>query len=838
MNDAAREGKRRSAALLAVTLSVAAVAVETTTGICGTNFFDPLPGTAEVAAWLFLTLTLLFNEAVLGTLGPAALLERPGRSRRLLRAAVAASGASLVVAAGYTLVFLPLLPVGALAAVALGLGFLAWAPLLNLCVLVEQIRALRTRWAEVRAGRPHRALAAAGAAALLAGAVFARPMLVGFHLQRSASHPAERGARVAALRRLHGAPIVLSLARRQSVSPWIGIGVWLAEPGGAGRPIQPEARRAYFLLAGRPAQSEPEGRSLWVREQAWRDLGQEEVERGGELVGAAQAGLSLAVSTLDGVLDPLAETVYGEWTLVFRNRDSWQHEARAEILLPEGGVVDKASLWINGQERPAAFGARAVVRKAYQEVAVVQRRDPLLVTCRQPGRVLMQCFPVPAQGDMKVRIGFSAPLLWRDPAVPRLVCRPPAIQQANFALPRELRHRVWLEGHWRGGRLEGDGWRLSRRPHRAGEEIHTARVELRGADMFRPPALWLTGMPVPPAGDSGTPRPEGPFPRTASPVDLLLVVDTGTAGRTALTPARRAELGAALAALPAGSHMRLLDGGAFAAGERDAATAWLEVGPASAQRLLSWLDGRAWRGGVDAVPALEWAWDEAEQTGRPACVVWLHAPLPAEMAEPTGLTQRLGRRRGGPALVGLLLAPGPDAVLQALSESPRIFSLAAHPGFRTLEEAVQLAAAAAAPALAPAGRVPLGGRLPALNGLFVPAEAPAGAELRPGATPADRLAMHARVLAGWYSSGADSKAHREALALAVRQRLVTPLSGAVVLENKGQYARHALSDAAPTGSIPSIPEPGTLLLLGAAGALAAVARRRRGGRRAGEEAGA
>jgi hypothetical protein len=87
-----------------------------------------------------------------------------------------------------------------------------------------------------------------------------------------------------------------------------------------------------------------------------------------------------------------------------------------------------------------------------------------------------------------------------------------------------------------------------------------------------------------------------------------------------------------------------------------------------------------------------------------------------------------------------------------------------------------------------------------------------------------RLAVFDRVLAAWRSpGGADVAAARD---LAVETMLVSPVSGAVVLERQEQYARHDLSptDAA---SVPIVPEPATVWLL-ALGALAALRRRRQG----------
>lgn len=102
-------------------------------------------------------------------------------------------------------------------------------------------------------------------------------------------------------------------------------------------------------------------------------------------------------SRQDGVVYPEAALAYLEWTLEFRNDSILQREARAQIALPPGAVVSRLTLWIDGEEREAAFGGRSQVKTAYKET-VQQRRDPVLVTTCGPDRVLVQCFPVPPGG--------------------------------------------------------------------------------------------------------------------------------------------------------------------------------------------------------------------------------------------------------------------------------------------------------------------------------------------------------------------------------------------------------------------------------------------------------
>ncbi len=88
--------------------------------------------------------------------------------------------------------------------------------------------------------------------------------------------------------------------------------------------------------------------------------------------------------------------------------------------------------------------ATSQVREAYQKVAVVQRRDPVLVTWAGIDRVLMQCFPVPRNGGrMKVRVGITIPLPRQTPETAYL--RLPCYAERNFGVDKLLKHAIWLE---------------------------------------------------------------------------------------------------------------------------------------------------------------------------------------------------------------------------------------------------------------------------------------------------------------------------------------------------------------------------------------------------------
>lgn len=439
-------------------------------------------------------------------------------------------------------------------------------------------------------------------------------------------------------------------------------------PTGDARMRTENERRVYYLLSGRTIENAPipwtarrQGGGLfgsrWSEEEfAYRN------EQGGETVGRQVNGLSLAASRLEGVLDGHSETATTDWTLEFRNTTTEAQEARAEILLPPGGVVDKVSLWINGEERPAAFGAKKQVRAAYQEVADFAGplpRDPLLVTATDPGHVFAQCFPVPPGGQMKIKLGVSAPLVWQNVCDPRLIFAAPRFSEANFSLPADLRCQMFLRARntgtnaaaaaaWQAAQTQG--WRLgtevgagdgNRSPTRTAYLEAPAAPALLGGNM---PALVLAGPRDPRPGDwldGSLARRDSPFPAPARPVDLLLVVDSARGMEVARNKSALDQLTGALSALPAGSRVRWVDARHEQVGAR---SPWLPAAAALHRgEGENWWRARRFVGGVDAAPALAWAVNQAKQdrSGRPAAVVWLHGATPAGVSDAKPLQRRL-----------------------------------------------------------------------------------------------------------------------------------------------------------------------------------------------------
>ncbi len=121
------------------------------------------------------------------------------------------------------------------------------------------------------------------------------------------------------------------------------------------------------------------------------------------------AGLSTSRSVITGVVDPLTMTASYYWTFTLKNQTNSSQEAQMNIALPNGAVVSRATLWINGRAEEAAFNSTSQVQNAYDWI-VSRNRDPLLITQTEDGKVNLKASPVMPNKEMKIRIGITTPM--------------------------------------------------------------------------------------------------------------------------------------------------------------------------------------------------------------------------------------------------------------------------------------------------------------------------------------------------------------------------------------------------------------------------------------------
>jgi hypothetical protein len=730
---------------------------------CEEVLFDPLPSGVHIFLVALVPLANLFAQS----------WEASIRFAWLQRAL---NGAALVVTLIYSLVFLPLLPVSLIAIVVYGLGFLSLSPMFALfaTLVARRLIANRTHFDPIPKYKP-RLAGALAAASLFVGA--ALPHLLTQHGLRLATssdaRTAQKGreflSRFSSTDHLR-ASCARDIGRHRS-SP-LTLSFLLGDPAPAEK-----ASEVFYRVTGQVCQTRAE-----ELEGGFRTRGFETVAE--DPAGPSRAAdVQLASSRFDASVDPRAAVAYLEWTLVLRNVSGLQQEARAELDLPKGSVISRASLWIDGEPREAAFASRAQATEAYERV-VSRRKDPLLVTNTGRGRAQFRCFPVPPHGEMKILIGITAPLAIENPN--RAVLGLPSMLHRNFSQTSE--HQLWVE---------------AKQPFQLGEA--TARGVAGGwaVDQTLPPLALEPAQLVVKFDRNGADNEAwSPDPtdeqylieqsvesyREPAIEHVSIVLDSSVRQQ-----ATAAVLRAALADFAPGAELSLLVAGdadviELVSNRRAEPQLFHEI-----ERGISLL---SYRGGVDNVPALTKAIEHANQR-KSAAVLWLHGPQPYLFEQPERARQVLERAVGRVRLFELQTTPGRNRVVEALVSAP---------GFTNPMRMGDLDAT--------------------LRHQFK--EWSAGLRYRPTRQRVPRPASGSPLEAHKTSSHlvrlwayeeverlASEHKREEAIKLASAHKLVTSVSGAVVLETAAQYAEAGL--VPPTAdNVPSVPEPAFWALIGCA----------------------
>ena len=701
-------------------------------------------------------------------------------------------GMALFVNLLYGLLFLPMLPIALIGIMVYGLGLLPLSPVVSLLITISQLRKQKAMGASKGA---------------LAGFLFMLVLLLGIESRSlsttiganwAAETDSETSAEGIALIRNFGSEKVLleacyGFGEQTLLGP--GLRVFFLRESLA-RPKAEQARRTYYRLTG-AAFNSVAAPSRVLDDLGWREARERDEERGGDEVAGRIRGLSLKESRIDTVVETGATLAYTEWELLFVNSTDEAQEARAQVQLPPGGFVSRLTLWINGEEREAAFDSTLKVKRAYRDVAVVKRRDPVLVSSSGPDRVLVQCFPVPADGEMRVRIGVTSPLLIGDYAsgVEGSLTLPAIVEQ-NFEIPSSLEHMVWSQGV--GEFLSVPDGLTNTAPAQGpiisrgsltDERLRDPGSVLRLSLEKAPESSWVeedfyseTGAVVQTLEDVY----QEPFG------NVLFVVDggqdMGEAGE---------DLAHAIGLLPRDIHVELMIAGSSDVTPRTPSRAE----PAHVQSMLSRLEDHDFQGGVEVATTLARAFDSvqseaAERGGRPGAVVWLHGAQPVFLGDGSSLYQRVERAKDGTRIFAMRGAAGVNVLAADIGES-RNFERIPRSDKLTNDLAQLLR------------RLTIGGPQPTLVRKHVEqTEVPLGAQ---------KVSRNlARLWAGNESTRLAklfvTTERQQAVDLALAHHLVTGLTGAVVLEEQAQYDRHGLTPVT-VDAVPSVPEPETVALL-------------------------
>lgn len=499
-------------------------------------------------------------------------------------------------------------------------------------------------------------------------------------------------------------------------------------------------------------------------------------ERGGDAVGARIRGLTLASSRMDWHVDAMSALAQGEWTLEFRNEHSNAQEARCQMLLPPGACVSRLTLWIDGEPREAAFGAKSAVKEAYRQTVVVDRRDPVMVNMTGPDQIMTQCFPVPPGGLMKIRLGLTAPV--EDGL------RMPLIVERNFGIGGSFKHALWVQSKDEMTGVEAvkakDGlWSWQDEvPHAKWPQIlvRSAKEPLK--------MVWAEDKL---AGTEPKIVVRERIEAVSSKRQLLVVIDASAK----LAP-HAAKVRESLQKLPEG----VLEG------------IWLSTDSGFEEVKAADLTEKHFRGGRYAIPSLKATLKQARGSKSPVSIVWLHGPQPVDVAGKESIEQLLERDAAPPEIQCISLVPGRNKLLEDLYDTTALKG-----GLRWDETADGLTA---------------------LLLRVHENKSRTTRDTRSVAPPSqalhvwEHLARHATYLDVLAAFQGRDRVPEEQAKRAAQHQLVTPYSSAVVLETQQQYDRAGLKpvDASTTPQIPAgAPEPSRTLL--ALVSLACVVSRRR-----------
>ncbi len=413
-----------------VILPLVAMVFELTTHFCAQHFFDPFPSASHVVLFLLIPLSSFM----------AWLSGRKDMSAHYGFMALI-SGMAMGIGCLYALMFLPLTPHSAMYTLLFGFGLLGFAPLLSIpCSWLSGKTVCRLASGKKTFFDPHQVEHIGHLIVLcLVVAVELPSTMTRMNLSLAAAPLTEKQG-VQWLRQYGSEEVMLRACYERSGRATDILGS-LYE---SGHPLSIEnARSIFYKVTGKPFNSVPIPSSAratiqhagLVDDPAGLNAGVQDefdldADIAGENVSGVARGLSVSEANVIAVVNADAAVADLDWSIMLSNVSKYDREARAKILLPPGGVVTKATVTVNGVERDATILVRSVARAIYKQ-AVVERKDPLLVSTCGLDQILIQCFPVQPESTMKVRLKIAAPLiLAEDKKSAALVL--PAFEERNF----------------------------------------------------------------------------------------------------------------------------------------------------------------------------------------------------------------------------------------------------------------------------------------------------------------------------------------------------------------------------------------------------------------------
>lgn len=627
--------------LAGVILPAIAISFEATMHICARMFFDPIPTSWHMLLVLLVPLTQLQVWFAIRRADPNG-----------LKLAGFANAAAIVISLFYSFTFLPLLPFAALTLLVV-LGLLPLTPFFALTAALIMRKQLR----RVAATAPKKSfpittkgfLITVGVGITLIGVAELPGILTRHGLQMASSaSPQTRSEGIRFLRKYGNRDYLLQRCYDYRGHSFFVLGDWLSTESLV---KAHEVRDIYYRVTGEPFDASPP--PLRVNAKLIR---QDDFEyRSGIL-----KGLSLTGSNLDGTIDADGGVGHLNWALEFDNYSDSDKEARAEIQLPPGAVVTGVTQSIWGVETETQFTGRSYYIPAGETLD--SRQPRVLVTTAGRDRILVQSYPVPAfRKAVKIRLGITVPLVLQTKDQARLIL--PHFNSRNFNVPGNLKHWILIDSNHPLNSDFGLAVHSVARSHNAGFQMYG---EFSDAELMRPEtALRLSRIDT----DHGIWSPN-PFEVDGSIVKqsleertpshlrrIVLVVDT-----SASMAEWQTQIKSALNVLPSDIDVQLVRADADWLHESD-----LDVVVTGGKSQVSmFLSDTTFAGGADNAPALTKAWDLATETPGNNAIVWIHSPQRTRLSSVEPLLNRMKGRFYGPSLYSVQTSAGSDEIVKRL----------------------------------------------------------------------------------------------------------------------------------------------------------------------------
>ncbi len=624
-----------------VILPAVAISFEATMHICARMFFDPIPTSWHMLLVLLVPLTQLQVWFAIRHADPNS-----------LKLAGFANAAAIVISLFYSFIFLPLLPFAALTLL-IGLGLLPLAPFFALTTALIMRKQLR----RVAAAAPKKSfpittkgfLASLGVGIALVGVTELPALLTRHGLQMAASvSPQRRTEGIRFLRTYGNRDYLLQRCYDYRGHSLFLLGDWLSPDS----PVKAdEVRDIYYRVTGEPFDAAPP--PLRVNAKIIR---QDDFEyRSGTL-----KGLSLTSSNLDGSIDADGGVGHLNWTLAFENYSYSDMEARAEIQLPPGAVVSGVTQWIGNIENETQITGRS---DFMSDAGRLDRERPrVVVTTAGRDRILVQSYPVPAfRKAIKIRLSITVPLVLQTKDQARLIL--PHFNSRNFNVPGDLKHWILIDSNHPLNSDYGLDVHSAGRSHNAGFQMYG---EFSDTELMRPEtALRLSrtdsdhGIWSPnPFEVDGSIVKQSLEERTPSHLRrIVIVVDT-----SASMAEWQTQIKSALNVLPSDMDVRLVRADADWLHESDLDT----VVTGGNSQVSTFLSETTFAGGADNAPALTKAWDLATETPGNNAIVWIHRPQRTTLSSVEPLLNRMKGRFYGPSLYSVQTSDGSDEIVKKL----------------------------------------------------------------------------------------------------------------------------------------------------------------------------